>query len=65
MSGHLGFSYVGLVFLMMLFVPNLIWKKRQPQGYSAENENSCYYYCYFPRKSSISSHKFDPIFSNN
>ena len=39
MSGHLGFSYVGLVFLMMLFVPNLIWKKRQPQGYSAENEN--------------------------
>lgn len=39
MLGHLGFSYVGLVFLLMLMIPNLIWIKRQPQGYSAENEN--------------------------
>ncbi|MBP3415461.1 MAG: hypothetical protein J6L81_09735 [Clostridia bacterium] len=39
MFGHLGFSYVGLVFLLMLFIPNIIWAKNQPQGYSAENEN--------------------------
>lgn len=39
MFGHLGFSYVGLVFLLMLMIPNLIWTKKQPQGYSAENEN--------------------------
>lgn len=39
MIGHLGFSYVGLVFLIMLFVPNLIWTKKQPQDYSAEGEN--------------------------
>lgn len=39
MLGHLGFSYVGLVFLLMLMIPNLIWMKRQPQGYNAENEN--------------------------
>ena len=39
MFGHLGFSYVGLIFLIMLMVPNLIWTKKQPQGYSAENEN--------------------------
>ena len=39
MIGHFGFSYVGLVFLLMLMVPNLIWTKNQPQGYSAENEN--------------------------
>lgn len=39
MLGHLGFSYVGLVFLIMLFVPNLIWTKKQPQDYSAEGEN--------------------------
>lgn len=39
MFGHLGFSYVGLVFLFMLMIPNLIWTKKQPQGYSAENEN--------------------------
>lgn len=37
--GHLGFSYIGLIFLLMLMVPNLIWTKKQPQGYSAENEN--------------------------
>lgn len=39
MLGHLGFSYVGLLFLVMLIVPNLIWTKRKPQGYSAEGEN--------------------------
>lgn len=39
MFGHLGFSYMGLLFLFMLFIPNLIWTKMQPQGYSSENEN--------------------------
>lgn len=39
MLGHLGFSYVGLVFLIMLIVPNLIWVKNQPKGYTAENES--------------------------
>lgn len=39
MLGHPGFSYVGLFFLLMLIVPNLIWTKRKPQGYSAEKEN--------------------------
>jgi len=37
--GHFGFSYVGLVFLLMLFIPNIIWAKNQPQGYTSENEN--------------------------
>ena len=38
---HLGFSYVGLIFLVMLFVPNIIWAKHQPQGYDqyAKNES--------------------------
>ena len=39
MFGHFGFSYVGFLFLIMLTVPNLIWTKKQPKGYSAENEN--------------------------
>ena len=39
MFGHLGFSYVGLIFMLMLLIPNLLWMKRQPQGYSAEKEN--------------------------
>ena len=36
-----GFSYIGLIFLLMLFVPNLLWTKHQPKGYDkyAKNEN--------------------------
>ncbi len=37
--GHFGFSYVGLIFLLMLTVPNLIWTKHQPEGYDPSNEN--------------------------
>lgn len=37
--GQLGFSYVGLIFLIMLFVPNIIWSKNMPDGYTGENEN--------------------------
>lgn len=38
---HFGFSYVGLVFLVMLFVPNIIWSKNQPKDYEkyAAKEN--------------------------
>jgi hypothetical protein len=37
--GHFGFSYVGLIFLIMLFVPNIIWSKNLPKGYTASGEN--------------------------
>ncbi len=30
---HLGFSYIGLIFLIMLTVPNLFWTKNQPKNY--------------------------------
>jgi cytochrome bd-type quinol oxidase subunit 2 len=38
---HFGFSYVGLIFLLMLFVPNFFWTKHKPEGYDeyAKNEN--------------------------
>lgn len=39
MIGHIGFSYIGLVFLLLLFVPNIIWASKKPQGYTSENEN--------------------------
>lgn len=39
MFGNLGFSYTGLLFLLMLFIPNIIWSKRKPQGYTSEKEN--------------------------
>ena len=38
---QLGFSYIGLIWLIMLFVPNFIWTKNQPKDYDtyAKNEN--------------------------
>lgn len=38
---HFGFSYVGLIFLVMLMVPNLIWTRYQPKDYDkyVGNEN--------------------------
>ena len=37
--GHLGFSYIGLIFLLMLIIPNMIWIKYQPKLYNSQNEN--------------------------
>ena len=36
-----GFSYIGLIFLALLMVPNLVWTKNQPKDYekSVVNEN--------------------------
>ena len=38
---HFGFSYVGLLFFIMLLVPNLIWAKHKPKDYDKYvcNEN--------------------------
>lgn len=38
---HFGFSYMGLIFLIMLMVPNLLWTKNKPKDYDkyAVNEN--------------------------
>lgn len=30
---HFGFSYVGLIFLVLLTVPNLIWTRHKPKDY--------------------------------
>lgn len=42
MIGHLGFSYIGFVFLLLLFIPNIIWTRNKPQGYSSEKENKVF-----------------------
>ena len=38
---HFGFSYIGLIFLLMLFIPNFFWTKNKPKGYEkySNNEN--------------------------
>lgn len=37
--GHFGFSYIGLVFLLLLLVPNLLWTRYKPAGYTPSGEN--------------------------
>lgn len=39
MLGHFGFSYIGFIYLLMLFVPNTIWSKHKPTDYNPANEN--------------------------
>ena len=34
-----GFSYIGLIFLLLLFVPNLLWMKNKPKGYDPAGES--------------------------
>lgn len=38
---HFGFSYIGLLFLLMLFIPNILWTKHKPKDYEkyVGNEN--------------------------
>ncbi len=38
---NFGFSYMGLIFLLMLMIPNMIWSKNKPKNYDkyAKNEN--------------------------
>lgn len=37
--GQIGFSYTGLLFLLLLFLPNLFWAGRKPVGYDPKGEN--------------------------
>lgn len=30
---HFGFSYIGLIFLIMLMAPNLLWTRNKPEDY--------------------------------
>ncbi len=39
MLGHLGFSYVGLIYLLMLWIPNIIWSRNKPIDYDTSEEN--------------------------
>ncbi len=41
MNIDFGFSYIGLIFLIMLMIPNMIWSKNKPKDYDiyVKNEN--------------------------
>lgn len=38
---NFGFSYVGIIYLLMLFIPNILWSKNKPKDYEkyVVNEN--------------------------
>jgi len=37
--GHFGFSWVGLIFLLLITIPNLVWTRHKPHGYDPSVEN--------------------------
>jgi len=39
MLGTFGFSYIGLIYLLMLWIPNSLWARRLPEGYDPSGEN--------------------------
>lgn len=39
MLGHLGFSYIGLIYMLMLEIPNILWARHKPAGYDPSGEN--------------------------
>lgn len=36
---YFGFSYIGALWLIMLFVPNILWARNIPDGYTSDGEN--------------------------
>ena len=39
MLGHFGFSYIGLIYMLMIVIPNVVWARRKPAGYDPSGEN--------------------------
>lgn len=37
--GHFGFSYIGLIYMLLLMAPNLLWTRHKPEGYDPSGEN--------------------------
>ena len=36
---QLGFSYIGFLFLLLLFIPNIFWTKNKPSGYEQSTKD--------------------------
>ncbi len=64
MDIHFGFSYVGLIFLIMLIMPNIIWSKNKPKDYDRYLKNENRVLLIFERTGEISVTCFSLIFSD-
>lgn len=61
---HFGFSYVGLIFLLMLMTPNIIWSKNKPESYDKYVKNESKILLLFERIGEISVTCLSLIFSD-
>lgn len=39
MPGHIGFSYIGLIYMVALMIPNILWARHKPKDYDPSSEN--------------------------
>ncbi len=61
---HFGFSYIGLIFLIMLMIPNIIWTKNKPEGYDKYVGNESKILLIFERAGEVSVSCLVLIFSD-
>ena len=62
MFQNLGFSYIGALFLLMIFIPNIMWSKRKPQGYTSKGESKIL--LFFERLGEVSTCCCSLVFSD-
>ena len=61
---NFGFSYVGLIYLLMLFIPNIIWSKNKPEDYDKYVKNESKELLVFERTGEILLTVFPLIFTD-
>ena len=64
MNINFGFSYIGLIFLLMLMIPNIIWSKNKPENYDKYVKNENKVLLLFERLGEILVTCFSLIFSD-
>lgn len=61
---NLGFSYIGLIYLMMLMIPNMIWSKNKPLNYDKYSKNESKVLLVFERVGEVGNTCLALIFSD-
>ena len=61
---NLGFSYIGLIYLMMLMIPNMIWSKNKPLNYDKYSKNESKVLLVFERIGEVGNTCLALIFSD-
>ncbi|MBE6505852.1 MAG: hypothetical protein E7Z73_09015 [Methanobrevibacter millerae] len=62
---NFGFSFVALIFLIMLFVPNIIWAKNKPMDYEKYSNNENRTLSLIEKIGQVSVVLFSLIFADN